>query len=97
MKRCKTKSLSIKNNHLSDGQFNLSPRITRKITVVDTTLRDGSHAIRHSYTPEQVAAIAGGLDKAHKILVGFDKTELLQPSEKETIKANKVASEKTEM
>ena len=31
------------------------------------------------YTP-------GGLDKAHKILVGFDKTELLQPGERETIK-----------
>ena len=35
----------------------------RKITVVDTTLRDGSHAVRHSYTPEQVSDIAEGLDK----------------------------------
>jgi len=37
---------------------------TDKITIVDTTLRDGSHAVSHSFTKEQAAAIAGGLDKA---------------------------------
>jgi 4-hydroxy 2-oxovalerate aldolase len=35
-----------------------------KIHIVDTTLRDGSHAVSHSFTVEQAAAIAGGLDKA---------------------------------
>ena len=35
----------------------------RKINFVDTTLRDGRHAVSHSFSPEQVAAIAGGLDK----------------------------------
>lgn len=35
----------------------------RKINFVDATLRDGSHAVSHSFSPEQVAAIAGGLDK----------------------------------
>jgi len=35
----------------------------RKINIVDTTLRDGSHAVSHSFSPEQVRAIAGGLDK----------------------------------
>ena len=35
----------------------------RKINFVDTTLRDGSHAVSHSFSPEQVAASAGGLDK----------------------------------
>lgn len=35
-----------------------------KIYLVDTTLRDGSHAVSHQYTVEQVAAVAGGLDAA---------------------------------
>lgn len=30
-----TNEISIKNNHLPDGQFKLSPRITRNIGVVD--------------------------------------------------------------
>ncbi|MGI6286643.1 4-hydroxy-2-oxovalerate aldolase [Neomoorella humiferrea] len=34
------------------------------IHIVDTTLRDGSHAVSHQFTAEQVAAIAGGLDAA---------------------------------
>ncbi|MDP4029500.1 MAG: 4-hydroxy-2-oxovalerate aldolase [Gallionella sp.] len=36
----------------------------RRIRVMDSTLRDGSHAMAHQFTPEQVAAIAGGLDAA---------------------------------
>jgi 4-hydroxy 2-oxovalerate aldolase len=42
-----------------------------KIHVVDTTLRDGSHAVSHSFTAEQARAIAGGLDKA-----GIDLIEI---------------------
>ena len=34
----------------------------KKIHVVDTTMRDGSHAISHSFTVEDVKRIAGGLD-----------------------------------
>ena len=36
----------------------------RKVRVVDTTLRDGSHSIAHQYTVEQVRDIAQGLDEA---------------------------------
>jgi 4-hydroxy 2-oxovalerate aldolase len=35
-----------------------------KIHIVDTTLRDGSHAVSHSFTAEQAGVIAGGLDRA---------------------------------
>ena len=36
----------------------------KHIHLVDTTLRDGSHAVSHSYTVEQIKAIAGGMDNA---------------------------------
>jgi 4-hydroxy 2-oxovalerate aldolase len=36
----------------------------KQIHIVDSTLRDGSHAVSHQYTAEQYAAIAGGLDAA---------------------------------
>ncbi|MDR3214660.1 MAG: 4-hydroxy-2-oxovalerate aldolase [Bacilli bacterium] len=35
-----------------------------KITLIDTTMRDGSHAISHTYTIAEVIAIAQGLDEA---------------------------------
>ncbi|PAQ16146.1 4-hydroxy-2-oxovalerate aldolase [Bacillaceae bacterium SAOS 7] len=36
----------------------------RDIELVDVTLRDGSHAMRHAFTEEQVRATARGLDQA---------------------------------
>jgi 4-hydroxy 2-oxovalerate aldolase len=41
----------------------------KTLHIVDTTLRDGSHAVSHSFTAEQAAAIAGGLDKAGIFLI----------------------------
>lgn len=37
---------------------------TPPITLVDSTLRDGSHARQHRFTEDEVRAIAGGLDRA---------------------------------
>ncbi|MFI6390195.1 4-hydroxy-2-oxovalerate aldolase [Nonomuraea sp. NPDC050540] len=34
------------------------------ITLVDTSLRDGMSSVSHTFTPEQVGAVAGGLDRA---------------------------------
>lgn len=36
----------------------------KKIHIIDTTLRDGSHAMSHSYNTEQAEKIAKGLDEA---------------------------------
>lgn len=36
----------------------------KKIRIVDTTMRDGSHAIRHQYTPDMVKKIAAALDQS---------------------------------
>ena len=33
----------------------------RKINIVDTTLRDGSHAVSHSFSPEQAVLIKQAL------------------------------------
>ncbi len=43
----------------------------RHVRVIDSTLRDGSHAKAHQFTAEQVGRIAGGLDAA-----GVDTVEV---------------------
>ncbi len=36
--------------------------MSQKLQLIDTTMRDGSHAVSHSYTKEQVKALAAALD-----------------------------------
>jgi len=43
----------------------------KKIRIIDSTLRDGMHAVSHQLTPDQAAAIAAGLDAA-----GIDTMEI---------------------
>ncbi len=43
--------------------------MARPIHVIDTTLRDGSHAVSHSYSPEQVRTIATQLDESGVFLI----------------------------
>ncbi len=38
--------------------------MTKKVTVLEVALRDGSHAIQHQYTVDQVREITKGLDEA---------------------------------
>ena len=45
--------------------------IRRKVKLIDTTLRDGRHAVSHSFTVDKVKAVAEGLDRA-----GVDFIEL---------------------
>ncbi len=40
------------------------PNARPKVTLVDTSLRDGMSSVSHKFTPQQVAEISEGLDKA---------------------------------
>ena len=40
-----------------------------RIHVIDTTLRDGSHAVSHSYSPDQVRAVASQLDESGVFMI----------------------------
>lgn len=39
-------------------------RMGQKITILDTTCRDGMHAMAHQFTPDEVGRIAAALEKA---------------------------------
>ena len=58
-------------------------KMTFEIEVTNTGSYPGRDVVELYVTPHYNA---GELDKSAKVLVGFDKTELLQPGQKETIK-----------
>ena len=41
----------------------------KRIRIIDTTLRDGSHAVSHTFSPEQAEMIAEGLDRSGVFMV----------------------------
>jgi 4-hydroxy 2-oxovalerate aldolase len=45
--------------------------IMKKFRIIDSTLRDGMHAVSHKFTPDDMAAIAAALDAA-----GLDTVEI---------------------
>jgi 4-hydroxy 2-oxovalerate aldolase len=49
---------------IENGQAGQSGGTTRQIRITDTTLRDGSHAMSHQFTEEQVRATVHALDAA---------------------------------
>lgn len=55
-------------NAMSAGQdaVDLGDQVAaaRRYRLTDSTLRDGSHAVAHTFTSEQVAAVASALDRA---------------------------------
>ncbi|MGO2112351.1 MAG: 4-hydroxy-2-oxovalerate aldolase [Pseudoclavibacter sp.] len=42
----------------------MNDQIKDPVRITDTTLRDGSHAVRHQFTEQQVRDVSGALDKA---------------------------------
>lgn len=42
----------------------ITPSENKRVTLVDTTLRDGMSSVSHQFTTDDVAAIAAGLDRA---------------------------------
>lgn len=41
------------------------------IKILDVTLRDGSHAISHTYTPQQMATLAAQIDQTGVSIIEF--------------------------
>lgn len=49
---------------LQKKDFKEGTALSGKVRLVDTTMRDGSHAVSHSYTKEQVRELAKALDES---------------------------------
>ena len=50
----------------------------KRVAILDTTLRDGQHAMAHQFTPRQAADVAKALDEA-----GVQEGEMVRVGEQE--------------
>ena len=76
-------SWTLKNKGSIPTSLAKDTKMTFEIEVENTGTYLGRDTVELYVTPHYNE---GGLDKAAKVLVGFDKTELLQPGQKETLK-----------
>ena len=76
-------SWTLKNKSSIPTSLEKDTKMTFEIEVENTGSYPGRDTVELYVTPHYNV---GGLDKAAKVLVGFDKTELLKPGEKETLK-----------
>lgn len=66
----------------SASEIELGATITVPVTVKNTGSVAGKEVVQlYAFAPYTL----GGIEKAHKVLVGFAKTKLLQPGESETV------------
>lgn len=66
----------------SASEIELGTTITVPVTVKNTGSVAGKEVVQlYAFAPYTL----GGIEKAHKVLVGFAKTKLLQPGESETV------------
>jgi beta-glucosidase len=76
-------SWSLKNKASIPTTLAKDTAMTFEVEVTNTGTYPGRDTVEIYVTPHYNR---GGLDKSAKVLVGFDKTELLKPGEKETLK-----------
>lgn len=76
-------SWELKNKSAIPTTLAKDTKMTFEVEVTNTGEYPGRDTVQLYVTPHYNR---GGLDKPAKLLVGFDKTELLQPGQKETLK-----------
>lgn len=67
---------------VSDDEFNMDTTVTIPVTVTNNGTVAGKDVVQLYVSAPYTE---GGIEKAHKVLVGYTKTGLLQPGESETV------------
>ncbi|RIV39220.1 4-hydroxy-2-oxovalerate aldolase [Micromonospora radicis] len=56
--------MSTTDSPVVDSTDHVPPLTGRRIQICDTTLRDGSHSVRHQFSADDVATVSAGLNRA---------------------------------